>query len=213
MRKNIDSVNNTFQPTVDSLGELSKLFAQRLKTLVGGQMEKILAFICLIVLSSATVFAGDIKLSGAAPELDAEQKFFVEEYMNAVNSDNLDKLKSLIHQKSLSCITEENKEFFDDQFSDQLKKNIPLDHNVYVKEVNPDDKLPFADYFSYPVHPTHLIQINYELGKNKEMNLMIFVVNQNERYLKVLPCPKPGFMKKYREKKARKKPAESDQKN
>lgn len=167
-------------------------------------MNNILSCICLIVLNSATVFAEEIKLPGAMLELDTKQKLFVEEYVKAVNSDNPDKLKSLIHPKSLSCITEENKEFFDDQFSDQLKKDIPLDRDVYVKEVNPDDKLPFTGYFSYPAHPTHLIQINYEVRKNEGMSLMIFVVNQNNQYSKVLPCPKPEFMKKYREEKIQK---------
>lgn len=155
-------------------------------------------FICtfLILLNCNFIFADGMVISGALPELDNIQKLFVEEYIKAINSSDIDNQKKLIHPKCLACITPENKEFFDDLFLSHLNQSISSEYKAYIKKINPDENLPFSEYFTYPVLPTHLIQISDELGRK---NLMIFVINQDGRYFHILPCPKPEFPQKYRE--------------
>lgn len=155
-------------------------------------------------MNGATGFAGEMMPFVAAFELEENQRVFVEEYVKAVNSHNLHKIKSLIHPECLSCLTEENRQFYDDQFSKQLKKNIPNNYTVHVTEIDPDETLPFSEYVSYPVRPTHIVRIDYEAGTNKSLSLMIFVINQKGKYYEVQQCPKPEFIKKYREAKTRK---------
>lgn len=140
----------------------------------------------------------EFQLADSKPNLDSEQRLFVENFIDAINTKNINKLKSLTHPECLAYITEENKEFYD--FSRWFKRNIPNNYKVFIKEYKPEDILPFTEQFTYPVRPTHMIQIDYNIKENSGAAIMLQVAKQgNGKYLQIIPNPKPETIIKSRE--------------
>lgn len=167
-------------------------------------MNKISIFIGVILVISINALGNDLKISGAISELDNMQKLFSEKYIQSVNSDDLNKLKSLIHPKCLAYITEENKDYFDEFFSRRLGYDIPKDYESFVRPYDPKEKEPFADIFIDVVTPTYYIQISYNPDQYTQNSILMSVIKQDDQYFEVIPCPTSEGIKKFREAKIEK---------
>lgn len=131
------------------------------------------------------------------------------------------KRKRTIHPSYLSCI-EEGKDFYESIFLNEFKSEIPqacskasikkvaageptmLGNNeqacsVSLKAIAANETLLFEGNFSYPVRPTHWLQIQYG-DKSK----MIQVVQDNGKWFEAIPCAKPETIKKFQEQKTSK---------
>src|ERR1051325_1009316 len=83
------------------------------------------------------VFAANLGLCASdenAVPPDDNQKKFVEQYVDAVNSKDIQKLKELIHPKCLAVMTETNRDYYDLLFKNEFQIAIPPDYKVKVEE-------------------------------------------------------------------------------
>ncbi len=89
------------------------------------------------------------------------QRKFIQEYLDAIRSNDLAKLKKLIHPKVLACFNEENREYLDFVLSTQIDPD--LSNHAEATEITPLKEVPSYGFppgtYSYPVQPTHHFQI------------------------------------------------------
>ena len=73
---------------------------------------------------SLTIAACLLGVAAQAPgenvPLTAEQRAFVDRYVDAVRAKDVAKQKALVHPKSLECIKPESADFYDDVFASRL---------------------------------------------------------------------------------------------
>ncbi|HEX9878909.1 MAG TPA: hypothetical protein VGB25_01800 [Candidatus Binatia bacterium] len=149
-------------------------------------------------------------LLGSAMAVEPEQVRFVSEYVEAVNAKDRERLMGLIHPEYRACMTEDNQDYFDDYFSRELNEVIPSGYRIVgVKSIGPDEPLLMPDALSYPVKPSHWIQIDFPTGPYSSKRVLRQIVKFDDRWLMVVPCPKGETVQKYREaKKAKEKAKE-----
>ncbi len=152
----------------------------------------------------------------------ANEGAFLEAVITAINSKDLVKRKQTIHPSYLSCI-EEGKDFYESIFLNGFKSEIPqacskspikklaagepttiMGNNeqacsVSLKAIAANETLLLEDNFSYPVRPTHWLQIQYG-DKSK----MIQAVQDKGKWFEAIPCAKPETIKKFQEQKTSK---------
>ena len=129
----------------------------------------------------------------------AGMRQLVVEYLVARNAKDLPRLKSLLHPKSLECITAENKDFYDDRITLLLKEDrVPTNYELKITPIRGTNELPWKGYFEFPVRPSHQIEIKYSLGEDNGV-IVFAVVHESGRWYEVDPCATRETLKKYRE--------------
>jgi hypothetical protein len=160
-------------------------------------MEKLFS---VILLSICFLNSGYSEEAAATP-IDPGAEKFVKEYVAAVNSKDSAKLKALVHPKCLAAINDENKEFFTDYFERGFHSAIPADYKKKMEIIKPDDPLLFGDMLTYPIRPTHSMQISFQTEKSGSM-IIRQLINENGQWFDVVPTPKPETLVKMKEAKA-----------
>lgn len=161
--------------------------------------------------------AGTPALTSVNSQTPINEEAFIKSFVGAINAKDLERLKELVHPASLACITDMNRDFYDSYFSKEFKgSNLPTDcTTTRIQRLSADETLPIGSSneckirikpisanaplllendFSYPVRPTHLVQIEYG-DKNK----MIQVIQGNGVWNEVVPCPKPETVRKFKD--------------
>jgi hypothetical protein len=129
----------------------------------------------------------------------ASMRELVVEYLAARNAKDLPRLKSLLHPKSLECITAENKDFYDDRITLLLNEDrVPTNYELKITPIRGTDELPQNRYFEFPVRPSHQIEIKYSLGEDNGM-IVLAVVHESGRWYEVDSCATRETLKNYRE--------------
>ncbi len=148
----------------------------------------------------------------------ANGKVFLESYVSATNAKDMEKRRRLIHPDYLSCMTADNKDYYERYFANEFEKNVfPQDcsgasiQNLAAGEAIPitsgvkgcrvraqaiaaDAPLLLANDFSYPARPTHWLQIEYG-----DRSKMVQLIQDGGSWFEVIPCPKPETLKMFRE--------------
>lgn len=137
-----------------------------------------------------------------AVALTPEQQVFVERYVDALRAKDVGGLKALVHPKSLACIRPETAAFYDDVFAGRIGHPADAQYRASAQPIAPGQPLFMEEDVTYPVRPTHWIQIDLILGATSEMTLMVHTVAEHDQWLEVLPCPTPATLQKYRAAKA-----------
>ncbi len=130
---------------------------------------------------------------------DPGQEKFIKEYVAAVNAKNIIKLKKLVHPKCLACINDENRDYFDDYFTREIEERIPDSYKIVdIKPIGKDEALLMPEVFSYPVRPTHWIQIDFEKGAYDSKSILRQVIKLGDTWFMVVPCPTQHAIKRFR---------------
>ena len=130
---------------------------------------------------------------------DPGQEKFIKEYVAAVNAKNIIKLKKLVHPKCLACINDENRDYFDDYFTREIEERIPDSYKIVdIKPIGKDEALLMPEVFSYPVRPTHWIQIDFEKGAYASKSVLRQVIKLGDTWFMVVPCPTQQAIKRFR---------------
>ena len=129
----------------------------------------------------------------------ASVRELVVEYLAARNAKDLPRLKSLLHPKSLECITAENKDFYDDRTTLLLNEDrVPTNYELAITPFRAADELPWKGYLEFPVRPSHQIEIKYSLGEDDGM-IVLAVMNESGRWYEVDSCATRETLKNYRD--------------
>ena len=136
------------------------------------------------------------------PALTPEQQAFVERYVDAVRAKDVGRLRALVHPRSLACIQPDTAAFFDDVFASRTRHPTAVQYAASVQPIAPGQALMMEGDVTYPVRPTHWIQIDLAPGATSGAILMVQVVLERGAWLEVLPCPTPATLAKYRAAKA-----------
>ena len=124
-----------------------------------------------------------------APPVSESQKQLIEAYVAAVNAKDVQKLKACLHPKSIASITDENSDFFEELFARQMKSNIPKDYQVRVNPVRDDQIKSMAGVGTFPITPTHMIQIEWNPSKNSTSAVVLQVVQDGGKWYEMAFVP------------------------
>jgi len=147
--------------------------------MIGVMRRLSLLFVACLLCGLAEAFAQNAPLT-------PEQQAFVERYVEAVRAKDVGRLKALAHPRSLACIQPETASFYDDVFASRTRQPAGAQYAASVQTIAPGQSLMMEGDVTYPVRPTHWVQVVAERGT----------------WLEVLPCPTPATLAKYRAAKA-----------
>jgi hypothetical protein len=127
---------------------------------------------------------------------DAQLRF-VKSYTSAIASKDLQKIEQTFHPAYRTCVTPDSHPFFETVFARKMRDQPATGYKV--TSITPvDAKAPSIsaaflppDAFSYPVNPTHTIQIEFEPtnGGSSFYSAMIEIAPDHGDWYWVGPCP------------------------
>jgi len=127
---------------------------------------------------------------------------FAAAFVSAVNADDEEKLRALIHSRCLARITEDNEDFYNEVLLQALVNEIPKDYEIDATPIGENDSLPFGEVFDYPIRPTHNLQIRYAVSPDVGASIVQQLALENDRWAIVIPCPSAEALVTMRESKA-----------
>jgi hypothetical protein len=116
---------------------------------------------------------------------------FAPRLVAAINGKNLDRRKALLHPKTLACITPQTQPFIEDSLADQFRYNIPASHRSRFEAIPADRPLSVADGVTFPLRPTHQVQIDWETGPQQGVTFVALVAYTENGWREVWPCVSP----------------------
>jgi hypothetical protein len=147
----------------------------------------------------------------------------VNTYVNVVNNKSEFGYRSIVHSKSLACITPANKAYFDYLTKTLFNTKFAKDYEVSASVVQRADLYNFEKLLGHnvklPVAPTHFINLTYKDVGVPEMcrtdakeEKAIYVASENDSWKIVVPCIKDQALPNFKESQA-KESAERDRVN
>ena len=133
-----------------------------------------------------------------AQGVGGDVKDFVAQYVAAFNAKDPTRLNTLLHPKSLACITPENKKYYDEAMADHLRDPIPTNHTFTVSPVDVNNIKSLESLGHFPVPPTQQLQIEYQQGEDSG-TVLVYLVQENGRWLQDDPCATEQTLKEFRE--------------
>jgi hypothetical protein len=127
------------------------------------------------------------------------QGLFVQDLVAAINSKSPERRRAMLHPRSLVCANAAAGSFQDEMFSRQAERGVPAGYTWTITPVPPKQPPMFADTFDYPIHPTHLLQIDYATGPTSSTTIVLQLVYDAKQWREVTGCPKPGAIEAARE--------------
>ena len=147
----------------------------------------------LWLLGCATLFVASslIRAEDAppTPSVSEGQKQLIEAYVAAVNAKDVQKLKACLHPKSIASITDENRDFCEELFAREMKRDIPKDYRVRINPVREDQMKSIVGFGTFPVAPTHTIQIEWNPAPNTTSAVMVYALEEGGKWYDVTFVP------------------------
>ena len=128
---------------------------------------------------------------GAAEEIEPGHRTFAAQYVATLASGDTQRMRALIHPGSLACITDRNRDFFDDAIARSMRPAAVESHRVTsVRRIDAAEPpgVPRA-LGAYPVPPTHRIQIDVSAGPNRSWTIIRDLAAVDGAWLALVVCP------------------------
>ena len=156
-----------------------------------------------IVLFVALVVAGAWQRPALADD-DAARRAAVADYIAALGAQDLSALRQVIHPASLACINDNNRDFFDFLFGNELRHGRDLKGNVRIIRLEPVVDGSFAaegmpGLVPFPVKPSYEVQIEVERSATSSLTLVRSLALHEARWHVVLGCPTEKGLVSFRE--------------
>lgn len=116
---------------------------------------------------------------------------FAPRLVAAINGKNVDRRKSLLHPKTLACITPQTQPFIEDALADQFRHNIPASYRSRADAIPADRPLSVAEGVVFPLRPTHQVQLDWETGPQQGVTFVALVAYTQSGWREVWPCVSP----------------------
>ena len=132
-----------------------------------------------------------VHLTYANHHLKDSQNAFIVKWIDAINSKDVKRIKSLVHPDCLSLINQNNKAFFDYILNENIGKMVPSRYDVDIKEtIIPEDQEGlFNGIVTLPIKPTHIIELNYVINKKENVDILRYIAQKGNEWYIVIPIP------------------------
>jgi hypothetical protein len=128
---------------------------------------------------------------GQPVAVEAGHRRFAEQYVAAARARDAERYRRLVHPKSLVCITDDNRDFYDDWIARAFRWKWSGPYRIVTVKARAEGTPPLtpATMAIYPVPPTHRIQIDLEMSASRSASLVAEIAASGGAWLQVLPCP------------------------
>jgi hypothetical protein len=120
---------------------------------------------------------------------DPAAKIFVNKIVAAINRDDNDARKSLMHPDALSCDQALKRAMAEGAFAPR-QGPIPTAYRWRISAMPNGTAGWFPDKFDYPVLPTHQLHIDFQTAPNKTEGIMLQIVRYRNEWREITGCPK-----------------------
>jgi len=123
--------------------------------------------------------------------INTSHRTFVAEYVAAVNARDAERFRRLVHPKSLACITDANRDFYDQWVARAFRHTLPDTYLLSGVRAVPPNTQPIVPTSMAvdPVPPTHRIQIEAQPAPYQFVVILLQVTQSAGAWRQVLPCP------------------------
>jgi hypothetical protein len=144
-----------------------------------------------LVVSLLPLTAGFAWAQGSEVPIHASHRIFVAEYVAAVNARDTERFRRLVHPKSLACITDANRDFYDEWVARAFRHTLPDTYRLTSVKTVPPNTPPIVPpgMALDPVAPTHQIQIDVQTAPYRFVVILLQVTQSAGAWLQVMPCP------------------------
>ena len=135
--------------------------------------------------------AGSAWAQGSEVPINASHRIFVAEYVAAVNARDAERFRRLVHPQSLACITDDNRDFYDEWMARAFRRTLPDTYRLQsVRALGPNAPPMVPAHMAInPVPPTHTIQIDAQPAPYRFVTILLQVTQSAGTWLQVMPCP------------------------
>lgn len=172
------------------LSKLPRLKKARMKT-------NSTTLLLLFLAASAGLFA--LSCSHAPRKgVQGDVAHFVTTYVAAFNAKDIPKLNSLLHPKSLACVTPANKNYYDQALALHIRDPIPSKYSFKTMPVEDKELQSMESYARFPVRPALRLQLEYDEGEDSG-TLLLWLVQEKDRWYQDDPCATEQMLKQFRD--------------
>ena len=148
-----------------------------------------------IVAVCGVAFSADSLTSSPQPsdngdtpvKMTAQQREFGERMVKAIQQEDTDQLKKLLAPQSLACFDQGKQAYFDTWLGKHFRFKVAKRYSLGVAKLG--SPAGTSRLFTYPVAPTHLLEIQFKDSESREVTLSRLMAEQNGRWYEVAPCP------------------------
>ena len=149
------------------------------------------ALLVLVTVLASLATGGPARAQGREIAVEAGHRRFAEQYVAAARARDAERYRRLVHPKSLACINDDNRDFYDDWIARAFRWKWSGPYRIVtVRALAKGAPLSVPPGMAaYPVAPTHQIQIDLEMSATRSASLVAEIVSNGGAWLQVLPCP------------------------
>jgi hypothetical protein len=143
--------------------------------------------------------AGAPGAAASAAEVDPGARTLVGRLVAAINADDGEAWKKLLHPDNLACMNAARADFYTEYLGRELGRTVPAKYELRISSVGPSDALMFEAMDEYPVRPTHRIELDYATGANSGVTIVRYLRHDGGRWFYIVPCPTPEAIEMFRQ--------------
>jgi hypothetical protein len=135
---------------------------------------------------------------------DPARRAAVADYIAALGAQDLNALRQVTHPATLACISDENRDFFDFLFANELRHGPDMKGKVRIARLEPVVDGSFSaegmpGLVPFPVRPSYEVQIDVERSASRSLTLVRSLALDGARWHVVLGCPTKKGLVVFRE--------------
>lgn len=115
---------------------------------------------------------------------------FVQKIVAAINSEDKEARKKMMHPNVLDCSQPSTDSMDADVYTPKQVK-IPSNYSWEISPMPAGGTGWFPDKFVYPVPPTHQLSIDFEITPTQSKGILLQLVRYQNKWYEVTGCPKP----------------------
>ena len=137
----------------------------------------------------AVLIAGLLMIGYAQGAEDPAELAFVQKLVAAINRDDREARKSLMHPDALVCDQALKQAMAEGAYAPKQSK-IPPGYRWQISAIPAGVAGWFPDKFDYPVRPTHQLSIDFDTAPTRSDGIVLQVVRYRNEWREVTGCPK-----------------------
>jgi hypothetical protein len=159
-----------------------------------------LGLVVLVTMLAALAPGAPARAQGREVAIEVGHRRFAEQYVAAARARDAERYRRLVHPKSLACITDETRDFYDDWTARAFRWKWDGPYRIVAVRAVAKGAPPSLPrgMAVYPVAPTHQIQIDLEMSATRSASLVAEIAASAGVWLQVLPCPTAEGLTEFR---------------
>lgn len=137
----------------------------------------------------AILIAASLMLGSAQGAEDLAELAFVQKIVSAINRDDKEARKNLMHPDALVCDQALKQAMSEGAYVPKQSK-IPSGYRWEISPMPAGVAGWFPDKFDYPVRPTHQLNIDFDTAPTRSEGILLQVVRYRNEWREVTGCPK-----------------------